>query len=93
MLGEDECPTGTVAITDTHKCAEATQALGYGEIFDATVGTKTGENVICSYCGGCNPRVTKLSSNHGPMATWICEKTTGNVLLILTDEEIQNYEK
>ena len=83
MLGVDECPTGTVAITDTSKCAEGSLELGFGEIFDETLGTKTGGNLICNYCTGCNPVVTRVSSNHGALASWICEKTIGNVLLIL----------
>ena len=75
-IGVDACPTGTMAITDTDKCAEASQALGYGDIFDERIGTKTGENVICNYCTSCVPIDTRVSSDHGDQAYWICEKSS-----------------
>ena len=74
MLGEagvDACPTGTTAITDESKCEEATKALGYGDIFDKTQGTK-GEHAVCNYCAGCYPPDTRVSSNHFQKAYWIC---------------------
>ena len=73
MTGVNACPTFTTPITDASKCKEATKALGYGDIFDETQSTNTGETgEVCNYCSECDTPHTRVSSNHGRYNHWIC---------------------
>ena len=33
---------------------------------------------VCNWCGGCNPKTTKVTDTHGALAKWVCQK--GNAL-------------
>ena len=81
-IGVDACPSNAKVITNPTKCAEAAQALGYD--WDEAAGTKTG-TLVCNYCTGCTPNIVLLSSSHGDLAYWMCEKTAGNVLFLFID--------
>ena len=69
-VGIDSCPEGYKAITTPSTCKTASKILGLE--YDAGFNTN-GNNAICNWCGGCSPKKTRVSVEHGDHARWICQ--------------------
>ena len=70
-VGVDACPDGYYSIHTASECEAASNALGY--TYEAGVNNDIGtSNSLCNYCGGCNPKTTRVDADHGTKAKWIC---------------------
>ena len=69
--GKDECPDGYKEIFDGSVCEMASYYLGLTYHERNNVNTSRS---ICYWCGGCSPKITKVSNDHGSLAKWICQK-------------------
>ena len=69
------CPTGYGAIYDVETCKKASNELGLEYSAKDSDGKS---NSVCNWCGGCNPKTTKVTATHGALAKWVCQK--GNAL-------------
>lgn len=78
--GVDACPSGFTQITaDAAECAAGSTALGL--TYNAGE-NEAGPNAVCNWCGGCVPQITRLSSNHGTAAKWVCKPTVSAFRLV-----------
>ena len=75
LNGEDGCPTGYEAIYDVETCIKASNDLGLVYSAETSIGIP---DAVCNWCGGCNPKTTKVTDTHGALAKWVCQK--GNAL-------------
>ena len=73
--GVDRCPTGYEAIYDVEACKKASNELGL--VYSAK-DSDGKSNSVCNWCGGCNPKVTRVTNIHKHLAKWVCQK--GNTL-------------
>ena len=69
--GVDACPKGYKAIKDKKSCKKASEKLGLK--YDKARNDNK-PNAVCNWCNGCAPKVTRVSTNHGAGAKWICKK-------------------
>ena len=71
----DSCPNGYKAIFDVETCIKASNDLGLVYSAETSIGRP---DSVCNWCGGCNPKTTKVTDTHGALAKWVCQK--GNAL-------------
>ena len=71
LKGEDGCPTGYEAIYDVETCIKASNELGL--VYNAKKSDGKSDSV-CNWCGGCNPKSTRVTNKHKHLAKWVCQK-------------------
>ena len=79
-VGVDACPTGSTPIVEPTICETASSYLGLSYDVDSNDGSADAE---CNYCGGCDPKVTRVTDNHGTNAQWVCSGTLSWLILTL----------
>ena len=69
--GIDACPKGYEEIYDVNICKSASNSLGLAYSEDKNDGNTSS---VCVWCGGCAPKIARVTSRHGTTAQWICQK-------------------